>query len=98
MIALLFSPAAEQDLFDIALHIARDDPSRALSFVDELEATCASLRHYPGSGRERTELAEGLRSKPHGKYVIFYTPSAQSIRIERILHGARDVEELFGRG
>ncbi|HZG47402.1 MAG TPA: type II toxin-antitoxin system RelE/ParE family toxin, partial [Allosphingosinicella sp.] len=47
MIALLFSPAAEQDLFDIALHIARDDPSRALSFVDELEATCASLRHYP---------------------------------------------------
>jgi toxin ParE1/3/4 len=66
--------------------------------VNELEAACASLRVYPHSGRERTELAEGLRSKPHGRYVIFYTPSTQSVRIERILHGARDVEQLLGRG
>ena len=33
-----FSPAAQTDLLDIALYIAQDNPKRALSFVDELEA------------------------------------------------------------
>jgi toxin ParE1/3/4 len=40
-------------------------------------------------------LAPELRSKPHGHYLIFYTPGSESVRIERILHGARDVEKEF---
>jgi toxin ParE1/3/4 len=92
---LEFSPAAEADLLDIAAYIAAENPERALSFVDELEASCAVLRDFPETGRERWELAPDLRSKPYGRYVIFYTPGAKVVRIERILHGARDVEALF---
>jgi toxin ParE1/3/4 len=93
---LEFSPEATADLAEIGAYIARDDPKRARSFVDELEAHCAGLTEYPAMGRARPELALGLRSKPHGHYVIFYTPGADKLRIERILHGARDVEGEFG--
>jgi toxin ParE1/3/4 len=91
-----FSPEAEADLLEIALHIAVDDPERALSFVDELESRCLSLSRFPGRGRERAELATNLRSVPHGRYLIFYTPSAKTVRIERILHGSRDFDAAFG--
>jgi len=89
---LEFAPAAEADLLAIADYIAADDPRRALSFVEELEASCAGLVDFPRSGRARDELAPGLRSKPHGRYVIFYTPGKRVVRIERILHGARDLD------
>jgi toxin ParE1/3/4 len=93
---LEFSPEATADLADIASYIAKDDPKRARSFLDELESTCAGLPEYPAMGRSRPDLAPDLRSKPHGQYVIFYTPGAEGVRIERILHGARDVEAEFG--
>lgn len=93
---LQFAPQARADLIDIFTYVARDHPRRAGSFVDELEARCADLTAFPDSGRPRPELAPGLRSKPHGRYLIFYTPDEETVRIERILHGARDLEALFG--
>ena len=56
---LEYSPEATADLADIGAYIARDDPRRARSFVDELEARCAGLTEYPDSGRARPELAAG---------------------------------------
>jgi len=93
---LEFSPEATADLADIGAYIARDNPTRARSFVDELEARCAGLTEYPDLGRARPDLAPNLRSKPHGDYLIFYTPGAEIVRIERILHGARDIEGELG--
>jgi toxin ParE1/3/4 len=93
---LEFSPEAEADLLDIAVYIARDNPQRAHGLVDELERRCADLLGFPESGRARSELVPNLRSKPHGQYIIFYTPDAGAVRIERILHGARDIEAEFG--
>lgn len=89
---LEFSPEASADLADIGAYIAKDDPKRARSFVDELEARCTDLLEFPDGGRARPELASDLRSKPHGHYLIFYTPGAEVVRIESILHGARDLE------
>lgn len=88
---VVFSPAAEADLMDIALYIAEDNPTRALSFVAELEATSARLGDAPGIGRARPELGEGVRVLPHGNYLIFYRQGDDALRIERILHGARDI-------
>jgi len=96
LIRVEFAPEAEADLLDIALYIAADDRDRALSFVSELEARCAGLAQFPERGRDRSDLTPGLRSLVHGHYVIFYTPSRGAVRIERILHGARDVEGEFG--
>jgi toxin ParE1/3/4 len=48
-------------------------------------------------GRARPGLYTGLRSLPFQRYVIFYTADGDNVRIERILHGARDIEPVFGQ-
>lgn len=53
------------------------------------------LIDYPYSGVACSDICTGLRSKPHGSYVIFYNVSEPVIRIERILHGARDIGTIF---
>ena len=93
---LEFAPEAETDLLTIADYIARDNPERARSFIDELESRCVRLLDFPDAGTLRSELAPGLRSTPHGRYVIFYTPGTNVVRIERILHGSRDIGVEFG--
>ena len=58
---VVFSPAAKDDLLEIALYIAQDNPTRALSFVDELEAKSLRLGQAAGIGAPRPELGEGVR-------------------------------------
>jgi toxin ParE1/3/4 len=43
----------------------------------------------------RPELGEGVRMVPFGRYLIFYTVSPESIRVERVLHSARNISGLF---
>ena len=87
-----FSLAASDDLMEIALFIAEDNPERALSFIEELEDPCHLLSASPGIGTARPDLREGLRSMPHGRYLIFHRQRDDETRIERILHGSRDVD------
>ena len=86
-----FSPVAKEDLFDVAVYIAQDNPARALSFVDELEAQCLGIGRTPGIGTARPELGDGVRMLSHGRYLIFYRENEGMIRIERVMHGARDI-------
>lgn len=86
-----FSPAAETDLIDIAMFIAQDNPKRALTFVDELEGKCNALGGAPGTGTPRPALGERIRMLPHGRYLIFYREVGKGLRIERIMHGSRDM-------
>ena len=90
-----FSPLAETDLVEIGIYIARDNPKRALSFIDELEIKCEALREFPGTGVARHDLAAELRMLPHESYLIFYREQGDHVRIERILHRARDVDALI---
>jgi toxin ParE1/3/4 len=90
-VKVTFSPAAEADLMDIATFVAQDNPKRALTFVDELEGKCNALGGAPGIGTSRPELGEGICMLPHGRYLIFYRAVNKGLRIERIMHGARDI-------
>jgi len=40
-------------------------------------------------------LARDCALAPHGAYVIFFTVSDGTVRIERILHGSRDLARLL---
>jgi toxin ParE1/3/4 len=86
-----FSPAAQEDLIDIAMYIAQDNPERALTFVDELEGRCDALALEPGISTARPELGDGIRMLPHGRYLIFCRLSKKTLRIERIIHSARNI-------
>jgi toxin ParE1/3/4 len=69
---------------------------RADAFIDTLDRKFHILAQRPRIGRARDELAEGLRSFPVGRYVIFYLPLPEGIEIVRVLHGARDLRaDLF---
>jgi toxin ParE1/3/4 len=94
---LLLSPRAAADLEEIAEYIARDNPIRAASFVTELEAKCRSVAAAPEIYPTRNDLAPGLRMAVHGRYLVLYRDLAgeQAVRIERVLHGARDLPRLI---
>ena len=48
-------PAAEEDLESIADYIAEDNPSRAVTFVQELREKCRVLAEMPKSASARPE-------------------------------------------
>jgi len=85
------SPQAIADLQEIGDYIARDNPQRAGSFVAELLAHTHKIAERPEACPARPELSEGLRSCAHQRYVIFFTASPERVRIERIIHGCRDI-------
>lgn len=95
---VVFSPMASDDLLAIAEYIAQDNVSRALSFVDELEAKCIGLGLAPGIGTQCPGLGAGVTMFPFRRYLIFYrqvrqTEGDEALRIERVLHGARLIDD-----
>lgn len=85
-------PAAEEDLECIGDYISEDNPSRALTFVQELREKCRRLAEMPKSAPARPELGRNIRSRPAGNYVIYYRPLSEGIEVIRILHTRREVE------
>lgn len=90
-----FSPRARQDLLDIGDHIARDC-ANARRFVVRLMDQCVRIGRAPSGYVVRNDLAAGLRMAPLGRYIIFFRIVGDAVRIERMLHGARDLPTLFG--
>ncbi len=92
---LTISPLAEQDIEAIGDYIAQDNPVRAVSFTEELYQQCRLIGESPQLYRERPELGLRIRSCAYGRYIIFFSTGDTEARIERVLHGARDSEEMF---
>jgi toxin ParE1/3/4 len=94
---LLLSPRAAADLEEIADYIVRDNPARAASFIAELEAKCRAVARTPELYPARSDLAPGLRMAVHGRYLILYRnlPGENTVRIERVLHGTRNLPRLI---
>lgn len=94
-----FSAEAKVDLASIADFIATDDPERAISFVDELSASCLSLTDFPRrfplvAGYE----AHGIRHRVHGNYAIFYRVEPEGVTVLHVLHGAMDYAAILFPG
>ena len=92
---LVISPMAEKDLEEIGDYIAQNNPLRAQYFVEELYEQCRQMGDFPQAYRKRPELGERRRSRAYGRYVIIFSENQNEVRIERILHGARDINELL---
>jgi toxin ParE1/3/4 len=94
---LILSPRAAADLEELAEYIARDAPARAASFVAELEARCRAVAEAPDLYPSRADLAPGLRMAVHGRYLVLFRdfPGEGTVRVERVLHGARYLPRLI---
>ena len=91
MMRVVLSPQTVIDLEEIGDYIARDNPRHAVTFIAEIQAKCHKLGHAPSIGTARPELGEGVRMLPHGSYLIFYREHETTLRIERVMHSARDI-------
>ncbi len=89
------TPKVVQDLEAIGDFIASDSPARAVSFVEGLLELCSRLSARPHAFHRRDDLARGLRQAVHGRYLILFTPGNDGLVIERVLHGARRLEDLI---
>ena len=86
---------AEEDLVDLWLYIAQDNTDAADRLLEELDRKCALLAENPALGRERPEIAPGLRCLPVGSYLILYRVVEDGVEAVRIVHGARRIEGLL---
>lgn len=93
---VVLSDEARADLREIALFIARDNRTRARSFVRELQAKAHDVgdmpRAFPLIPRYEHH---GIRRRPFGNYLIFYRIEDDRVSVVHILHGARDYEALL---
>ncbi len=103
---LIFTPAAQTDLLDIAQHIEAQSGhiDVAEAFVGQLVAHCERIARSPARlGRSRPELLLDIRSVPSGKYLIFVrylgpADQPETVEVVNILRGRRDLEAFFKGG
>jgi toxin ParE1/3/4 len=93
---LVFTTEARSDLTSIGDMIAQDNPRRALSFIDELEARCLALPEmplaYPLVSRKKDK---GIRRLVHGNYLVFYQVKDDSVVILHVLAGSMNVDLIL---
>lgn len=92
-----------EDLPEIYAHIARDNPGAAERVLDAIEATFQQLAKQPLSGpffRTRNRRLAGVRMLPVSdfeNYLVFYRVDSDTVRLLYVVHGARDLPQLFRR-
>ncbi len=97
MPSIWITPAAESDVVNLWIYIARDNPEAADRVYHAAEETFATIADMPGIGTlyqsKRAKLLHGLRFFPvtqFPSYVIYYRENADGIEIIRVLHGHMD--------
>lgn len=90
-----FSPEALADLQDIWAYIASDNLRAADKLEEAIYAACELLAKNPRLGHKRSDLTDEpvLFWPVRGHYWVIYYAKKQPIKIIRILHGSRDVQQ-----
>ena len=90
-------PAADADVDDAALFIAKDNLTAALKFYDAVDQTYRRIREHPNRW-PRYELDHPGLGNLHKRsvvkfdsYLIFYRIQTGVVEIIRVLHGAMDI-------
>jgi plasmid stabilization system protein ParE len=102
---LFFAPAARRDIRDEALYLTIHGSEEVSDrFVDAVNHTAMLLCGSPGIGNIFPLAAGGqkeFRSFPvsgsFGKRLIVYSFGRTTLRVERVVHGARNLDHLFQR-
>ena len=91
---------AKADILVAARYIAEQSQSRATAkrWIDAINEKVKLLARHPYAGEIRSDLGRDVRAFPVGNYIIFYRPPEQGIDILRVLHGSRDIPEVFRQG
>ena len=95
---LKYLPTAQEDLISILEFIARDNPDRAVLFINKLDNRVSQLEQQPLLGRipRHMKLREyGYRVLIIESYLVFYVIRGKIIEIHRVIHGSRNLDHLI---
>ena len=89
------APQARLDLIEIGDYLERVAGKRtARRRVERIQTRAHRLKRQPYTGAEDAELG-GRRRVVVAPYLVVYRVTADTVRIARIVHSARDLPPLF---
>ncbi|MBI1761989.1 MAG: type II toxin-antitoxin system RelE/ParE family toxin [Acidobacteria bacterium] len=97
MSKVVISEPAKEDLYQIADYVAQHSPAAALQLMKKFRKKFNMLTNFPQLGRERNDIAIGIRCLVMDNYLIFYQPSDKMIEIWRVRHSAQDLANWFSQ-
>lgn len=86
---------AEADLIGISDEIGRDNPERAVSYVEELLDRTAQAADNPKLYRLQPEWGTAVRCAHHGSYLILFEIDDEGVVVLRYLHGRRNIAQIM---
>jgi len=93
---LVISRAVEEDLKEIYLYLAEDNPRFAARLIERLLAAFRSVAEVPGRRHLREDLTtHPVRFLTVDSYLIVYRIDGDRVRMLRVLHGHRDISDLL---
>ena len=96
--SLRWATPAWQDLEETADFIARDSPSYASTFVEQIRRAARSLPAQPLRGRVVPELGSpSIRELLLGSYRLIYEVQSAGVTVLGLIHGSRDLAALWER-
>lgn len=96
MTTYVLSPSAERDLEDIWEYIAQDSVSAANRVLVKIRDAIRTLTKMPTMGHHRDDLPDPeLRVWTVYSYLIIYRPDPSPLQVVRIVHGMRDIPQIF---
>ena len=93
-----YLPTAENDLDEIFDYIMMDDPSAAVSTLENFNRSISQLAFNSKLGvapKDDRLKKLGYRMLIVGKYLVFYVVKTNTVQIRRIIHGARQYSFLL---
>jgi plasmid stabilization system protein ParE len=88
---LRLSPCVPGDLEEIAEYIAQDSPRHAARMLRLLRARIKEIARNPRIYRLRPEIGAEARLATLGNDVILFRIRQNTVRIERVAHGSRNL-------
>lgn len=92
-----YSPAAVDDLDALGAWVdSESDFDTAAGYLERVRARIATLENFPHRGQVRDDLRPGVRMLSfEGRLLIFYSASAESVDVLRVVSTARDLSLLW---
>ena len=85
----------ETDLALIADFIARDNPRRAVTFIQDIRRKFSEIQYAPLIYQLHPDIGEEARMATLGNYVILFRVTRELIRIERVVYGNRHLPDVI---
>lgn len=98
---VVLHPAVPDDLLSIIDFLAERSTAAADRFAESVQKSIEEAARFPGRGSPKHFNGPGLsevrswRVKGFKKFLVFYLPIEDGIKVLAVLHGARDLPGLL---